>query len=76
MSSNWCRVIETPQEKAARIAAEAHVAERNRKADNRRLMPQTTAFIDAFAAVFGREFTYGRFEEGGRIVSWGKRTCA
>lgn len=56
--------------RAAAIAAKAKVREHDNRTRNRRDMPNTAAFVDAFR-IFGR-LPYGRFSEAERTVEWGK----
>jgi hypothetical protein len=57
--------------RAAAIAAKAKDRDRDTRARNRRDMPNTAAFIDAFR-IFGK-LPYGSFSESGRKVVWGRK---
>jgi hypothetical protein len=69
----------TPAERALYMAEQARKREagqreqaREDRANNRLLMPISTAFIDSFIEVFGIP-PAGRFTENGRTVQWDHR---
>jgi hypothetical protein len=55
----------------ARTAALAGDA-KARRAQRRLEMPQSAAIVDELTALFG-PLPYGRLEEAGRVVEWGRR---